>query len=181
MSKRSLGPHTRLAVAEYHIQPLPRRHLRTPHHWLSLLVAHHRANGLTDGAGFNGNVQMDALTPKQWLDVLGEYPNILYSLAGHERADHLEYLRPDSGHAFWELTSAALGDYPHQARVLELWDEGNGFVSLTAIYVDMDMRKDPVAEQGRHLGLMDFTSGWNPQFATGMTEQRNLRVFAKAP
>lgn len=146
-----------------------------------VLVAHHRANGLSDGAGFNGNVQLDALTPKQWLDMLGEYPNILFGLAGHDRADHLEYLRPDSGPGFWELTSAALGDYPHQARVLTLWDEDNGFVSLEAIYVDMDMRKDPVAEQGRHLGLMDFTSGWNPQFATGMTEQRNLRVFAKTP
>ncbi|HET8938530.1 MAG TPA: hypothetical protein VFN67_34030 [Polyangiales bacterium] len=146
-----------------------------------VLVAHHRSTGLSDGAGFNGNVQLDALTTKQWRELLGEYSNILFSLAGHERADHLDYVQPENGHAFWELTSAALGDYPHQARVVELWDEDNGFVALETVYVDMDMRKDPVAEQGRHLGLMDFTSGWNPQFATGMTEQRNLRVFAKKP
>jgi len=159
-----------------HVRPMLDE-ARADKKWV-LLAAHHRAVGLADGANFNGNVQEDALSADEWLAVLGEYPNILYSLAGHERADHVEQLVPGG---LWELTSAALGDYPHQARVMELWDEDNGYVSLEAIYVDMDMRGDSVAEQGRHLGLMDHASGWNPVFASGITEGRNVRVFAKKP
>lgn len=143
-----------------------------------VLAMHHRASGLSQGLGLiNPMVQSDALTPDEWLQVLSEYPNVLFSLAGHERADHVEQLAP----GVWELTSAALGNYPHQARIMELWDEDNGYISLEAIYVDLDMRDDPVAEQGRHLGVMDYVSGWNPQFSTGRTEQRNVRVFTRTP
>jgi hypothetical protein len=146
-----------------------------------ILASHHRVASLGDGSNFNGNVQMDALTPDAWRAILGEYPNILFALAGHERSDHVAELTLPDGHTLWELTSAAFGSYPHQARIIEVWDEGNGFYSLEAIYVDMDMRGDTVAEQGRHLGLMDYASGWNPQFSTGLTSQRNVRVYAQAP
>jgi hypothetical protein len=162
-----------------HVRPLLDK-ARDDKKWV-VLAAHHPVMSLSDGTSFNGNVQMDALTSAQWLAVLGEYDNILFSLHGHERADHAEQHVFDDGHAFWELTSAPLGSYPHQARVIELWDEDNGYVALEAIYVDMDMRGDPVAEQGRHLGVMDYASGWNPQFATGITRDRNLRVYAKTP
>lgn len=161
------------------IRPLLDR-ARDDQKWV-VLVAHHPVSGLSDGRSNNGNVQMDAITSETWLKVLGEYPNILYSLAGHERADHVELLQPEGGHAFWSITSAALGDYPHQARILEIWDEGNGYLSMQAIYADMDMRDDAVAEQGRHLGVMDYASGWNPQFGSGQTTGRNVRVFAKKP
>jgi len=93
----------------------------------------------------------------------------------------VERQQADGGHAYWELTTSALADYPHQARILEIWDEDNGYVSLHATYADLELSDEAVAEEGRHLGVMDYVSGWNTFFASGITKERNVRVFAKKP
>jgi len=146
-----------------------------------IVTSHHAVRALSDGGGFMGKVQKDALTGQQWVDLLGEYPNVIFSLAAHDHADHVERQMAMNGHSYWELTTSALADYPHQARIIELWDEDNGYVSLQAIYVDLDMQDEPVAEEGRHLGVMDYVSGWNPFFKSGKTSKRNAILYVKKP
>jgi hypothetical protein len=150
------------------------------HKWV-VLASHHAVRALSDGGGFMGTVQDDALSGADWVEFLGGYPNVLFSLVAHDHADHVEEQKPTSGHAYWELTTCALADYPHQSRIIEIWDEDNGYVSLHATYVDLDMKDEPVAEEGRHLGVMDYVSGWNPFFAEGKTSERNARVYIKKP
>jgi hypothetical protein len=146
-----------------------------------ILASHHAVRALTDGGGFMGVSQADALTAQEWVALLGSYPNVLFSLVAHDHADHVEEQKPDQGHAYWELTTGALADYPHQARIIEIWDEDNGYVSLQSTYVDIDLKDEAVAEQGRHLGVMDYVSGWNSFFATGLTSKRNARVYIAKP
>jgi hypothetical protein len=146
-----------------------------------IVTSHHAVRALSDGGGFMGRVQSDALTGQQWIDLLGEYPNVIFSLAAHDHADHVEQQMATNGHSYWELTTSALADYPHQARIIELWDEDNGYASLQAIYVDLDMQDEPVAEEGRHLGVMDYVSGWNPFFKSGKTSKRNAILYMKKP
>jgi hypothetical protein len=146
-----------------------------------ILASHHAVRALTDGGGFMGVSQADALTAHEWVALLGGYPNVLFSLVAHDHADHVEEQKPDQGHAYWELTTGALADYPHQARIIEIWDEDNGYVSLQATYVDIDLKSEAVAEEGRHLGVMDYISGWNTFFATGLTSNRNARVYIAKP
>jgi len=146
-----------------------------------IVTSHHASRALSDGSGFFGKKQDDALTKQAWIDLLGGYPNVIFALAAHDHADHVEQQNPTSGQAYWELTTSALADYPHQARIIELWDEDNGYVSLQAIYVDLDMDDEAVAEAGRHLGVMDYVSGWNTFFALGKTSKRNAILYMKKP
>jgi hypothetical protein len=153
---------------------------QTDEKWV-IMASHHAVRALSDGGGLMGVVQPDALTGQDWVNVLGNYPNVLFSLVAHDHADHIEEQQPDSGHAYWELTTCALADYPHQSRIVEIWDEDNGYVSLQATYVDIGLQSEPIAEEGRHLGVMDYISGWNPFFSSGDTSKRNASVYIKKP
>ena len=58
---------------------------------------------------------------------------------------------------FWEVTSSSLMDWPSQARVLELADNGDGTLSVLCTMVDHDgvVQPDPEAERdGRWLAGM---------------------------
>lgn len=167
------------ADVDAHIKPALDE-ARTDGKWV-ILASHHAVRALTDGGGFMGKVQADALTAEEWVSLLGEYPNVIFSLVAHDHADHVERQAPAGGHAYWELTTSALADYPHQARILEIWDEDNGYVSLHATYADLDLTDEPLAEEGRHLGVMDYVSGWNTFFAEGITKDRNVRALIKKP
>jgi hypothetical protein len=146
-----------------------------------IITSHHAVRAMTNGGGFMGQVQNDAVLGPEWVEFLGGYPNLLFSLVAHDHADHVEQQKPATGHAYWELTSGSLADYPHQTRIIEIWDEDNGYVSVRATYVDLDMEDEPVAEAGRHLGVMDYVSGWNTFFAAGKTSERNATVYIEKP
>jgi hypothetical protein len=146
-----------------------------------IITSHHAVRALTDGGGFMGEVQDDAVLGPEWVEFLGNYPNLLFSLVAHDHTDHVEEQKPETGHSYWELTTCALADYPHQSRIIEIWDEDNGYVSLRATYVDLDLTDEDVAKEGRQLGVMDYVSGWNTFFAEGTTSKRNATVYAKKP
>lgn len=145
-----------------------------------ILASHHAVTSLSDGGGFGGQKQADALTPEQWTAFLGQYDNVLFSMVGHSHQHRVRAVAPGVGHAYWEVMTAAIADYPHQFRVIELFDQDNGWIMMRATCVDLAVDGDPVAAEGRRRGIVDLTSGWLPVDAV-TAEDRNVELWIRKP
>src|SRR5262249_32655453 len=99
-----------------------------------VLASHHGVGSIGDGSDFGGVVQPDAVTAGAWQSLLLGYPNILFNIVGHSHVHRIGFIGDRPG--FWELTTSALADHPHQMRVLEIWDDDNGFIRLKSDGLD---------------------------------------------
>ena len=124
--------------------------------------------------------QADALSPAQFQALVGAYDNVVLHLGAHSHVHRLTKIAPPGGHAYWELQTASLADFPHEMRLLELWDEDDGYLSIRGIAVDYVTKDDPVAEEGRTRGVVDFTSGWGKD-GRGDPSARNVALWLKKP
>jgi 3',5'-cyclic AMP phosphodiesterase CpdA len=146
-----------------------------------IVTSHHASGQLTDGGGFGGVAQDDAVLTEEFRNILGEYPNVLMHLAGHTHHHKIERLVPsEAPYTYWEVETAALADFPHQMRVIEIWDLDNGFLSIRSVAFDYQTESDAVAEEGRSLGFLDFTSGWQGE-GRGDANDRNVELYVPAP
>lgn len=146
-----------------------------------VLASHHALQGLGRGDDFGGTAQADAVLREEWLGFLGGYPNILFAIVGHSHVHRVERVEPPvEGHAFWQVLTSALADHPHQVRVIEIFDQDNGWVMLRATALDFASHDDAVAEEGRRLGLLDRVSGWWNK-GTGRPEDRNVELWIPKP
>src|SRR5262249_33973691 len=87
---------------------------------LVILVSHHDSATIGDGSDPPGVEQADAVTPDAWTALLGSYDNVVLHLGAHTHAHKVRSVSPASGHAYWEMETASLTDYPHQMRVIEV-------------------------------------------------------------
>jgi hypothetical protein len=147
---------------------------------LVITASHHSTDQIGDGSDPGGVAQADALTSQEWVDFLGGYDNILFSLVGHVHSHRVTYITPTAGHSFWEVMTGALADYPHQFRLIEIWDDDNGWIRMRAIVTDYDTASDPVAAIGKSLGIADQTSGWAHD-GYGTTTDRNIELYIPKP
>lgn len=145
------------------------------------LASHHAQHSLSLDGGTFGVQPPDAMDPAQWANLIGAYPNVLYSIVAHSHEHRVERITPTSGNAWWEVMTSAIADFPHEFRVMEVFDQDNGWVMLRATVVDLVTDGDPVALRGLQLGTVDFTSGWNPGDGRGSANERNVEVWAKKP
>jgi hypothetical protein len=141
-----------------------------------ILTSHHGARTIGDGSML-GQQQIDALPAEAWRAFVGGYDNVLLHLAGHTHVHRVSKNAPPGGHAYWELETSALADYPSQMRVMEVWDQDNGFVAIRGIALDYGTDNDPIAEDGRRRSIVDLTSG----FEEDRTMQRNVELWIKKP
>lgn len=147
---------------------------------LVVLTSHHASNLLTDGSGAFGEKQPDAVMPDAWRALVGGYDNVLMHLAGHTHVHRVTVAAPATGTPYFELETSALADWPHQMRFIEIWDEDDGWISIRAIGLDYSVEGDPVAAEGRSLGVLDVTSGWGVD-GSGDPEQRNVALWVQKP
>jgi 3',5'-cyclic AMP phosphodiesterase CpdA len=143
---------------------------------LVVVTSHHSSAQLTDGGGFGGTKHADALTADAWRNLLGGYPNVLMHLAGHTHRHSVVVVKPTSGNPYWEVETAALADFPNQMRFIEIWDLDNGNWGIKAIALDYQVENDPIATEGRKLGIADYTSGWQKSGLSSI-EDRNVNLL----
>ena len=144
-----------------------------------LLASHHSFDLLTPDGGELGQPVADAMSREELYARLAAYPNVLASFVGHGHSHATTWLPTSRDHGIWEVQTAAIADYPHQFRLVELWDGGNGKYMLRATAVDVDTTDDPLAEQGRALGITDYTSGWGG-FYNG-SNRNNVEIWIDDP
>lgn len=145
-----------------------------------ILTSHHSSFSMGNGVGLGGAEQEDALTPEQFQGFVGQYDNVLMHLAGHTHVHEQRKIEPPGGHAYWELKTAALADFPHQMRVIEIYDQDNGYLSIRGVALDYSTEGDPIAADGRQRGVIDFTSGWVPD-GRGEKSARNVELWIQKP
>lgn len=153
---------------------------KTEGKWV-VLASHHATGSLGDGTGLGGKQQPDAVSEQAWLDLLGTYPNVVFSMVGHSHRHQVKWATPSTGHAYWEVMTSALADFPHQLRIVEIWDQDNGWIMLRATNVDFSVMGDPVALEGRTLGTLDFVAGWSGDDGQGLPEDRNVELWIEKP
>lgn len=147
---------------------------------LVVLASHHALDSLTPDGGIFGAGEPDALTPDNWRELLAAYPNVLFSLVAHSHRNRVR-VQQTPGHAFFEVMTSALADWPHQLRLVELYDDDNGTLRMEATPVDYASDDDPLAMLGRSLGLIDHLTGWSSD-GSGAAEDRAVTlVIAKPP
>jgi metallophosphoesterase (TIGR03767 family) len=115
---------------------------------LVVLLSHHGSAELTnvrpapsapDGRPVAGGAEVLAL--------LHRFPNVVLWVSGHTHTNAV-VARPDParpGAGLWEVTTSAVVDWPCQARLLELVDEGDGTLSVVCTMIDHD---GPVSPPG---------------------------------
>ena len=146
-----------------------------------VLAAHHVADSLTQSGGEGAPTQADAMLPAEWKSYLDAYPNVVFSMNAHYHRYQVDAVTLPSGRQYWEVLTSALADFPHGFRVVEIWDQDNGYLMLRATCVDLATDGDSVAAQGRALGTIDLTSGFNPDDGRGKLEDRNVELYIAKP
>ena len=146
-----------------------------------ILASHHATSSLTEGGGAFGKAEPDALLEGKWSAFIGQYPNVIFSMVGHSHQHRVRALTPAGGHAWWEVMTAAIADFPHEFRTVEIFDQDNGWLMMRATAVDFGVEGDAVAKEARRKGTADLTSGWLPDDGRGKVEDRNVELWVKKP
>ncbi len=149
-----------------------------------IVTSHHRASSLNDGTEPGLGVGMafdDALTADDWVSYLGAHPHVIMHLAAHTHVMSVTPQTPLGGHPYWEMASPSLADFPHQLRMLEVWDQDNGFLTIRSVAFDTVTDGDPLAEAGRTIGYVDYTSGWTGDGRGQAPEDRNVELWIAKP
>jgi 3',5'-cyclic AMP phosphodiesterase CpdA len=98
--------------------------------------------------------------------------HVVAALAGDSHRNRIVARSTPSG-GYWLVQTAALADYPQQARVLRVRAaRGGGTVLETWM---LDTAPDPLADTARELAYLDAQGG-RPQGEAGTREDRNVRL-----
>jgi metallophosphoesterase (TIGR03767 family) len=101
---------------------------------LIVILSHHTVETMTNPIGI-GRVTGDTVA-----QLLLQFPNVVLWVNGHtHRNTVVPYSRPAGtavGGGFWEVNTAAHIDWPEQARIVELVDNGDGTLSVFGTILD---------------------------------------------
>ena len=113
------------------------------------------------------------------LDLLLRFRNVVLWINGHIHANRITpRTGPYDGHGFWEVTTSSLVDWPCQARLVELFDAGDGLLGIGCTMVDH--QGSDLASLHRELaGNVPFNGfgSWRP----GTPEDRNAILLLRRP
>lgn len=150
-----------------------------------VLASHHSANAMSEDGGIFGYRPPDVIPPAEFKALLAGYDHILFSMVGHSHTHRVTPMTAPTGHAYWEVMTSAIADYPHQFRAVEIFDADNGWILMRATCIDFAVDGDPVAELGRKKGIVDLTSGWLGGDDSGRSgpaaEDRNVELWIRKP
>lgn len=128
-----------------------------------------------------------------------KYPNAIAWVAGHSHTNKITpYAAADGKSGFWSIRTSALADWPKQNRLLELFDNRDGTLSIFGTLIDHAAPVDPpapgsnasgftpdeLASIGRTIGFNDSQSGraCAPKLCgEGEVQDRNVELLIKDP
>lgn len=131
-------------------------------------------------------------------DLLLRYPNVVLWVNGHT---HVNGVTPHARHpespvvgGFWEVNTASHVDWPQQARLVELVDNGNGTLSVFGTIIDHAGSEEPswdlsspveLAGLSRLLGINDWQQRARPEPGAdgrrGTAADRNVELLVPTP
>jgi hypothetical protein len=109
------------------------------------------------------------------LALLDHDAHVIAALAGDSHHNRVTPRQTPAG-GYWLVQTAALADYPQQARMLRVRETaGGGTVIETWM---LDTAPDPLADIARELAYLDAQGG-RPQHEAGTRLDRNVRLFVR--
>ncbi|MBA3456895.1 MAG: hypothetical protein H0T42_27645 [Deltaproteobacteria bacterium] len=145
-------------------------------HMLVLLLSHQPTDHIDQQSGEGGAVLSGTVAALDVEQLVAGYPNVIGWLVGHLHDNRVRAIPgPDPAHpGYWEITTSAIADWPSQARIFELVDNGNGTLSLISTLVDYD--EETCAERRfRRLAVMDHVAGWTRP-VSALASDRNVEL-----
>jgi metallophosphoesterase (TIGR03767 family) len=123
-------------------------------------------------------------------DILHRFGNVVVWVNGHTH-EHRVHARRDPYRrtaGFWEVSTGAVMDWPSQARLIELVDNGDGTLSIACTLVDHAGPPDPAAAEDpwrlasihRELAANDPELG-SASRAAGGPDDRNVELVVPMP
>jgi 3',5'-cyclic AMP phosphodiesterase CpdA len=178
---------------------------------LVVIMSHHTTTtmdnkgAVSDGIKYTGQqppfdvpTEGGAKYGEDLIELLQHYPNVILHASGHTHENKVwAHNKPGLGAGYWEVNTAAIADVPHQSRVFEVADNGDGTLSIFAVtfegavpadarafsWTDDSTTRDGVNEDwlaafGREVGFFDPQQDPN---AVGKAQDQNVELLLPAP
>ena len=128
---------------------------------LVMLASHHSTPSIDVFEGQLGTtVVPDAVPASELESIVASHEVVIAWLVGHSHDNRIRAVGHDATHrGYWEIMTAALADWPGQARTVEIVDNGDGTLSLFSVTIDFDA-DDCHERRYRALLAMEWVSGW---------------------
>lgn len=133
------------------------------------------------------------------VDLLHRYPNVIAWIAGHSHVNDIKpYVDPGGKSGFWMIRTAAEADWPQQARLVQLFDNRDGTLSIFGTIIDhassvaappsgtkaTGMDSADLASIARNLAYNDNQVGareCDPACGEGLPKDRNVELILRDP
>jgi metallophosphoesterase (TIGR03767 family) len=136
---------------------------------LVVLFAHHSLTSMTQREsnahyGLTGSCPSSLpITPptadESALCLLRRHPSVIAFVAGHSHRNRITpYVRPGGG--FWQFVTSSHTDWPEQSRIIDLFDNGNGTLSIRSHVIEHSAPPRPgprIQRRGRFLSGKEVT------------------------
>ena len=130
--------------------------------------------------------------------LLHEHPNAIAWVAGHSHENEVRpYPNPETDGGFWQIKTPAIADWPKQSRLVELFDNRDGTLSLFGTAIDhaarvsapapgtpaSEMNTMELASLSRVFSYNDHQGGWqcSPPCGEGAPADRNVELLVADP
>ncbi len=128
------------------------------------------------------------------VNLLHEFPNAIAWVAGHSHDNVVNpFPSPSGPGGFWSIRVAAEADWPQQSRLLEVFDNHDGTLSIFGTILDhvgqsaapaagtaaAGMDLNDLASAGRTMSFNDFQSG--APIGEGQADDRNVELLIDDP
>jgi metallophosphoesterase (TIGR03767 family) len=126
-----------------------------------------------------------------------EYPNVIAWVAGHSHQNTVDaYPDPDGPGGFWAIRTAAEADWPMQSRLIEIFDNQDGTLSIFGTVLDLAapaasvgpetdssaLNAEQLASLGRTIGFNETQYGAaNCGNCAGQASDRNVELLVDDP
>ena len=163
----------------------------------TLMDAH--AHDINPGCDVDPRSSSPVHTEDDMVELLHRYPHVVAWVAGHSHVnDATPYVDADGSGGFWSIRVAAEADWPQQARVLEVFDNQDGTLSLFGTILDQasdaiapesgtpaaGMSTLDLASVARTISYNDTHTGaraCTPACGEGLAKDRNIELLIDDP
>ena len=159
---------------------------------LVVLASHHGLDTMVNERQSPAGPEQDhpRVTGRTLEALLHRFGNVVLWLNGHRHVNEVQPRRDRSGrtNGFWEVSTAAMADWPCQSRLVEVVASGASEIAILCTMVDSDVPADPDGAEGRGcLAALHRELASNNPFSgagfgrEGQRRDRNLALRLAAP
>jgi metallophosphoesterase (TIGR03767 family) len=150
-------------------------------------------HGLSPGCDRDPRNSQPVHQGADFTELLHRYPHAIAFVAGHSHINDVVPFPKAGGGGFWNIRTSAEADWPHQQRLVELMENGDGTLSIFGTLFDHSgpieapgpgtpaagLPVDQLASIGRTLGYNDHQKGGGS--GEGQAEDHNVELLIADP